>query len=364
MGSNCQLSAAAPRRLDRAQNVVLARVSELKGRVLVRAGLRSAALLSLLLGACGGADGSDAHDDDGDTGADASTGAGATTDATAPTGGDASSDPSGQGTSGGEQVGPNFGLLTFTFYPADASGSPEQLGMAGAWRTAPFTTDDFFAARALALFFPLAPAAADALELHEPRQYEWGKTSTWLALGNGLRLRHADGDALACLQLLGEQYPVYLSAAADFFDPACAPDPGRWRAGASYDLVAYGGPDFDDEIVLDAVRTPSALTVTAPEVGAFDFPLEKAKDLALAWDADGGAGDRVVIRVWDQFGKQLAVHAADDGSYTVPGAELDRLSAGPATITIAREHLSLIGLPAGSLRVAARHEVWLYPDLF
>jgi hypothetical protein len=324
------------------------------------------ASLLTLMGACGGADGD--GDDDGDPGTTTTTTAG-DTDGSGEVGTGSPSEPTTTATSSDTtpdtgEVGPNFGLLTFTFYPADAGGSPEQLGMAGAWRTTPFTTDDFYAARALALFFPLAPEAADTLAVHDPQQYGWGKANTWLTLGNGLRLAHADGDALACLQLLDEQYPVYLSDDADFFDPACAPDPSRWKPGASYDLVAYGGADFDDQQVGAAALTPGALTLTAPDASAFDFPLEKAKDLALTWTADGGPDDRVVIRVWDQFDRQLAIHAADDGSYTLPGAELDKLSAGPATITVAREHISTIGLAAGSLRVVARHEIWLYPDLF
>jgi hypothetical protein len=355
----------APR--ERAPNAVSGPVSSLniagRPRAPVSASRLALASLLALMGACGGDDGD--GDDDGEPGTTseagttdaASTGASATEPTTAAaTGSDPTADPG--------EVGPNFGLLTFTFYPADAGGSPEQLGMAGAWRTAPFTTDDFYAARALALFFPLAPEAADTLVVHDPQQYAWGKADTWLMLGNGLRLAHADGDALACLQVLDEQYPVYLSDDADFFDPACAPDPSRWIPGASYDLVAYGGADFDDQQVGAAALTPSALTLTAPDASAFDFPLEKAKDLALTWEADGGPDDRVVIRVWDQFDRQLAIHAADDGSYTLPGAELDKLSVGPATITVAREHVSTIGLAAGSLRVVARHEIWLYPDLF
>ena len=360
MGSNCQLSAGAQRRRGRAQNTVSGRVSSLNRRGRPRQALSTLAALLLPLAAC--SEPGDNNADASSTGAAAGTADAESTATTAPTttassSGDTSPDDTGE-------VGPNFGLLTFTFYPADASGSPEQLGMAGAWRTEPFTTDDFFATRALGLFFPLAPDAADALAVHDPQQYAWGKADTWLTLGNGLRLGHPDGDALACLQVLDELYPVYLSDDADFFDPACAPEPARWRPGASYDLVAYGGADFDDQQASGAVRTPSALTLTAPDAGAFDFPLEKAKDLALKWEADGADDDRVVIRVWDQFARQLAIHAADDGSYTLPGAELDKLSVGPATITIARERLSTIGLAAGSLRVVARHEIWLYPDLF
>jgi len=261
-------------------------------------------------------------------------------------------------------VGPNFGLLTFTLYPADAAGAPELLGMAGAWRTEAFTTDDFYGVRALGLHFPRAPTAADTLESHEPQVYEWGTAGTWVALGNGVRLAHAGGDALACLELVADSYPVYFSDDAPIFDPSCAPDPSRWLPATAYDLVSYGGETFADQTRAAAVTTPTALVVTAPAIDEFDFPLAKTADLAITWQADGGAGDRVVIRVLDQFGKQLVVHATDDGSYTIAGAELDTLSAGPATLTLAREHLSELGLEAGTLRVVARHEVTAYPDLF
>ena len=261
-------------------------------------------------------------------------------------------------------VGPHFGLLTFTLYPADAAGAPVLLGMAGAWRTTAFTTDDFYAVHALGLHFPLAPAAADTLESHEPQVYEWGKAETWVALGNGVRLTHAGGDALACLELVADSYPVYFSDDAPIFDPSCAPDPAQWLPATAYDLVSYGGETYADQTRLAAVTTPTALVVTAPAIDEFDFPLAKTDDLAITWQADGGAGDRIVIRVLDQFGKQLVVHATDDGSYTIPGADLDMLSSGPATLTLAREHLGELGLEPGTLRVVARHEVTAYPDLF
>ena len=149
-------------------------------------------LLTLLsLTACG----HDSGHDDGSaesTTTTASTASTGVTDPTDPTG--TTGDDTGAGMDSGVDtdvpgdVGPNFGLLTFTRYAADAAGAPEQLGMAGAWRTEPFTTDDFYGVRALGLYFPLAPAAADVLALHEPAIYEWGKGSTWVALGNGLRL--------------------------------------------------------------------------------------------------------------------------------------------------------------------------------
>ena len=324
--------------------------------------LRHAAPLALLLlGACP----DDAEDDAGTTHADGDDGT-ATADATdtaSPTTGDADGTGTGDETDGGA-VGPNFGLLNFTFYPADAADSPAQLGMAGAWRTEPFTTDDFYAVRSLAIFFPPPPAEPDALEVHDLSAYDWGKADAWVTLGNGMRLHNADADALACLQVIEESYPVYLSDDAAFFDPACAPDPAMWQPATAYDLTAYGGDAFADQTRTAAISTPGELTVTAPAIDEFDFPLDKARDLPVTWTPDDDSDDRIVVRAWDQFGRQLVVHTADDGSYTIPGAELSKLAAGPATLTVTRERSGDLGLAAGTLHIIARTEVWAYPDLF
>ncbi len=312
----------------------------------------------MLLAAC-----KESNSDDSTTGNDDDgTSTAATGDTTSPTSGDPSE--GGSNDTGAQKIGPNFGLLTFTFYPADAADSPAQLGMAGAWRTAPFTTDDFYAVRSLAIYFPPPPAKPDTLEVHDLAVYDWGKADAWVALGNGLRLTSADVDALACLQVLEESYPVYLSDDAAFFDPACAPDPAQWQPATTYDLTIYGGEVFSDNTRKAAITTPGELTVTAPAIDVFDFPLEKAKDLPISWTPDDDPDDRIIIRVWDQFGRQLVVHADDDGSYTIAGAELGKLAAGPATITVARERSNDIGHAAGTLHIVARTEVWAYPDLY
>jgi hypothetical protein len=319
-------------------------------------------LALLLLAACKGDDGNDeAGTSDTDDDAD-STATADDSDTANPT----STDPGGGSSeeTGDDLIGPNFGLLTFTFYPADASGSPAQLGMAGAWRTTPFTTDDFFAVRSLALFFPAAPAEPDTLTVHELSVYDWGKADAWVALGNGLRLTSETTDALACLEVLEDSYPVYLSDDAAFFAPACAPDPAQWLPATAYDLTVYGGDTFADQTREAALTTPGELVVTAPAIDVFDFPLEKAKDLEVTWTPDDDPDDRIVIRAWDMFGRQLVAHAADDGSYTIAGAELAKLAVGQATITIARERSHDLGLAAGNLHLVARTEVWAYPDLF
>lgn len=320
--------------------------------------------------ACGDSgSGTESDDDDGDdTSAEGTAEADATATDPGPTSTTQDDDDTGPGAtsqnpttdSEGIDVGPNFGVLSFTFYPDDASGSPAQLGMAGAWRTAEFTTDDFFAVRALGTFFPLAPDGDDALEHTGPGVYDWGFPDTWVTLGNGMRL----GDSVACLQVYKDKFPVYLSEAADNVDPACAPDPARWQPATAHDLTVYGGDDFPDRTFAAAVRTPAALTVSAPDVAAFNFPVDHTQDLTVTWDANGEDGDRVVVRMWDQFGEMFTVSAADDGSYTIAAAELAELSIGAATMTITREHTTEIGVDAGTLRVVARHEIWAYPDLF
>ncbi len=323
---------------------------------------------ALLIGGCGG-------DGDGDSNSDASTDATTSGSSSTPTtsgeatadtipdpgGTSGATDPSGDPTAG--MVGPNFGLLTFTLYPEDASGAPTQLGMAAAWRDEPPTTDDFFAARAFGLFAPLAPASVDTIEVDDMQAYDWGRPENWVTLGNGIRLRHAETSAVACLQLVQDSYPVYFSDDAAFLDPDCAADPTRWRPDSAYDLVVYGGEDYGDE-TREGIHTPTALELSTPDIRDFDFPLPKSEALALTWDSGGSSDDRVVIRMWDQFGRQLVAHAADDGNFTIPGTELDRLAAGPATLTVARERIYEFGLAPGNLRVVVRYELNAYPNLY
>lgn len=325
-----------------------------------RSPLHAISLSLLLLAACN--DDGDATTGDSTATDDGNDSKDGVSDSDSPT----TADPSDGGSdeTGDSQVGPNFGLLTFTFYPADASGSPAQLGMAGAWRTTAFTTDDFYAVRSLALFFPTPPEAPDTTVVNDLSAYDWGKGDAWVALGNGVRLTSGATEALACLEVLEDSYPVYLSDDAPFFDPACAPDPALWQPATTYDLTVYGGEAFDDQTREAAVTTPGELVVTAPATDVFDFPLEKAKDLTVTWTPDDDPDDRIVIRAWDQFGRQLIAHAVDDGSYTIAGADLGKLAVGQATLTVARERSHDLGLAPGTLHFVARTEVWAYPDLF
>lgn len=332
---------------------------------MVRERVRTPTALALLLlwtAACG--DDGDAEGDGSDTG-DVGTSTGGDGEATSTGGGSSGVPTTGEGDTSPVEVGPHFGVLTFTRYPADASGAPELLGLAAAWRTEPSATDDFYAVRAFDQFFPPAPADVDALVRSAPAVYDWGRPDAWVTLGNGVRLAGGAGeDPLACLQVYRGEYPLYLADAAEFIDPACAPDPARWQAGTAYDLVVYGGDMFEDSDVPGAVVTPTALAVTAPDLATFDFPLDRTRDLELAWEPGDPDHERVVVRLWDRDGVMLTAHAADDGAYTIPAAELAALATGAVTLTVARERVADLGLLPGRLRVVARHELWAYPDLF
>lgn len=281
----------------------------------------------------------------------------------APTTGSTSGTDSTDSTTDGPS-GRAYGLLNFTYYPETAWGSPAELGMAGAWRTEPLTTDDFYAVQAWGMHLPPPPAEANAVENNAiPAPYEWGKADTWVTGGNALKLRRDGEESLACLTLVQGTFPVYVSDDAEFFDPLCAPDPARWISGASYDLVAFGGDAQDDVIMPDAAKAPPALTVTAPDISTSLFTVDRAESLKIDWEANGGQPNRVVIRLIDTFGQMLTVHAVDDGSFTIPSSALSGLTTGPAILTIAREQLFDLDLPHGDLRVVIRYEVWADPDL-
>ena len=312
--------------------------------------------LALLIPACG---------DDGDKATDGASGQ-ATGDATG--GGGSTGGSTGGGATGstgdpGYDVGPNFGLLNFTYYPATASGLPEELGMAGVWRTEALSTEDFFAVQAWSMHLPPPPADPDTAVYNEiPSPYDWGKADTWISAGNALELRTGETKAAACLFKVEDTFPIYYSDDADTFDPACAPDPTRWVPGATYDLVAFGGDAWDDVVVPAAIASPAALMVTSPDVATSLVPLDRTKDLALAWQSDAPA-DRVIVRLIDMFGQVVSAHAVDDGAFTIPTDLLKKLTPGPATLTIAREVVRDIPLPTGTLRVVTRYEIWADPDL-
>ncbi|WAS92137.1 hypothetical protein [Nannocystis punicea] len=297
-----------------------------------------------------------------DSTGDTTGGTDGTSGTTAPT--TSGSEPSSSTSDSGIVVGEAKGLLNFTFYPETAGGLPAELGMAGAWRTEPFTTDDFFAVQAWGMHLPPPPEEANTVVNNSiPAPYDWGKDETWITGGNALKLRGAAGESLACLVLVQDTFPVYFSDDAEFFDPLCAPDPAKWVADDAYDVIAFGGEGKDDIVLPAAVTAPPALTVTAPDVATSLFEHDRATDLDIDWEANGGQANRVVIRLIDTYGQMLTAHAVDDGSFTIPSAELTKLAPGPATLTISREQSFDLGLPDGDLRVVLRYEVWADPDL-
>ena len=84
--------------------------------------------------------------------------------------------------------------------------------------------------------------------------------------------------------------------------------------------------------------------------------------ICMCWSGDAD-GSRLVIRLWDQYGALLTATAADDGSYTLPTAELGTLAPGPAWLTVARENVAEVPLPETTVHVVVRYEAWAYLEL-
>ncbi len=265
------------------------------------------------------------------------------------------------GTGGNQNAG---GLLTFTYYEPDALDPNPALGLAGGLRTGGVNgLVDFFAVYALQLTFPSPPADPDTVEENEiPVPFDWGAPADWVAAGNAMKLEAGDLSALACLLRVDDDYPVYAAEKSDLLDPACAPDPAAFAPQTTYDLLVYGGDAFDDVRFDGVVVTPEHIEVAAPDLSVFDLPLDKTQDLSVTWTA--GAGDRVVIRVWDQYGRMVTAHATDDGSFAIPAQNLAALADGPGYLTVAREMAATVTLPIGPLDVVTRTEIWGYVDLF
>ncbi len=264
---------------------------------------------------------------------------------------------------GGNEEGAG-GLLTFTYYEPDALDPNPALGLAGGLRTGGVTrVEDFFAVYALQLTFPSPPADPDTVEENEiPVPFDWGAPADWVAAGNAMKLEAGDVSALACLLRVDDDYPVYAAEKSDLLDPACTPDPAAFTPQTAYDLLVYGGDVFDDVRIEGGIVTPEHIEVSAPDLTVFDVPLDKTQDLSVTWTA--GAGDRVVIRVWDQYGRMVTAHATDDGSFTIPAQNLATLADGPGYLTVAREMAATVTLPIGPLDVVTRTEIWGYVDLF
>ncbi len=262
------------------------------------------------------------------------------------------------------------GILTFTMYAADSLTAIDQVGMAGAWfddEEKVEQVDDFHAAFAFQTAYPLPPEGDDELEHNDvPAGYDWGDVDGWLQAGTAFRLHTGEVDALACLLEVGmvlDIYPVYAATGSATSPEECAPRAEQFVPGADYDIVMYGGELFETQQFLGAVETPKDFDVVEPDFSGYNDPVMQGSALTIAWEGDGTARDRLIIRVWDDLGRMFTIRAQDDGEYQIPTDALAVLSPGPITISVAREHIERIPFPAGGVKVVTRFERRGYFDL-
>jgi hypothetical protein len=269
-------------------------------------------------------------------------------------------------------LGEIHGILTVTLTPAHALVGHDVVGLAGGYRRADVgwgEAVDLYSPVAYQLAFPPPPDAPDTLVPAQPLPvFDWGDDDDWLVAGNGMKLRPDEGgpELLACLLGAGTtgQYPVYRSSAAMGVASECNPPGSAFSPSTVYDVVLYGGDLFEDNVLLRRVTTPPALVITAPALAAFDAPLPSTEDLTLAWEPGGDPDARIIIRVVDADGNVLTVHAADDGEFTIPAAELGALTLGPMDLLVARERTDRVQFTDGGLTVLTRFERWGFFDLF
>jgi hypothetical protein len=279
---------------------------------------------------------------------------------------------SGEPWAGTAYTGEILGVLTVTFTPAHPLVDHDVVGLAGGYRNAEVGwegTEDLYSPIAYQLAFPAPPEQADTLVPAEPMpSFDWGDDEDWLVAGNGMKLRQGDGgpELLACLLASGNtgQYPVYRSSAAMGVDADCNPAASAWSSASEYDVVLYGGELFADNVLLERVTTPPELVVTAPDLTVFDAPLPADEDLGIAWEPGDDPEARIVIRVVDADTNVITVHAADDGEFTIPAAELGALTPGPVDLLVARERTDRVQFTDGGLTVLGRFERWGFLDLF
>ncbi len=322
----------------------------------------------------------DTEASEGDGPTSASTGQPSTTDDTTTPDTDDAGDASGYDTLG---EGDLRGMLSFTLYAADSANPEPLLGMAGAWRNEGDElegVEDFFGVFGLGTQFPTPPADVDTLEQNSvPAAFEWGGPTQWVLAGNGMKLVAGDVEASACLLYYGGEsevefppssgtfvpnYPIYAATNSPNQPEGCAPDAATWLPDTDYDIVLYGGSLFDTNALDAQVHTPDMLEVTTPDTTTFGLPLPIDEDLTVEWTGSAGEDTRMVLRVFDMFGRMFTVRADDDGSFDIPAAELAALAAGPATLTVAREHLEEVPFTDGTVSVLSRYEQWVYIELY
>ncbi|MEM7154261.1 MAG: hypothetical protein AAF799_15555 [Myxococcota bacterium] len=261
------------------------------------------------------------------------------------------------------------GLLTVTYTPAHPLFDQDQVGLAGGYRTSEVGwegAEDLYSPVAYQLGLPTPPDEPDTLLPAEALPvYDWGSDSDWVLAGNGMKLRQGEGgpELQACLLPAGD-YPLYRSSTAMGVPEDCSPPAENWLPGTAYDVVLYGGETFADNVLLERVTTPAALTVTAPDIAMFNLGVPVDADLTVSWEAGDDPEARIIIRVIDAETNVITVHAADDGEYVIPAAELGALSLGPADLVIARERTDGVQFTNGGLTVLGRHERWGFIDLF
>jgi hypothetical protein len=259
------------------------------------------------------------------------------------------------------------GILTFTLYPKDALVDTDELGLAGAWRTSDEdieAVDDFYAAFALGIAFPLPPGEDELQQNEIPAGFDWGDVETWAEAGTAFKLVHeSEGvQAEACLHHVGmvfDIYPIYTAAG----EGDCAADASQYLPGKDYDFIVYGGEMFADVVYHGAVETPAGFEVTSPAFDEYNAPLMQSDDVTVEWEGEDPRGYRLVIRVWDDLGRMFTINAKDDGEYRIPADALAVLAPGPITIAVAREHIERIPIPAGGVKVVTRYERFGYFDL-
>ncbi len=279
---------------------------------------------------------------------------------------------SGEPWGGTAYAGEILGILTVTFTPAHALVDHDVVGLAGGYRSAEVgwgDTEDLYSPIAYQLAFPAPPDEPDTLVSVTPvPPFDWGDDEDWLVAGNGMKLRQGEGgpQLLACLLAAGVagQYPVYRSSAAMGVASECNAPSSAWSGATEYDVVLYGGGLFEDNVLLERVTTPVPLVVTAPDLEPFDAPLDADEDLALAWEAGDDPEARIIIRVVDANNNVITAHAADDGAFTIPAAELGALLRGPIDVLIARERTDRVQFTDGGFTVLNRFERWGFFDLF